>query len=77
MNLHGIDWVIVGGQSGRKPRPMEVSWVLGIQQQCEAAVVKFFFKECGGTNEKKTGRKLNRRTYDEMLLSNIRRGRNS
>jgi protein gp37 len=66
MNLEGIDWVIVGGESGRKPRPMDVDWVLDIQQQCEAAGVKFFFKQWGGTNKKKTGRELNGRTYDEM-----------
>jgi protein gp37 len=68
MNLEGIDWVIVGGESGRKPRPMKVDWVLDIQQQCEAAGVKFFFKQWGGTNKKKTGRELNGRTYDEMPL---------
>ena len=66
MNLQGIDWVIVGGESGRKPRPMNVDWVLDIQQQCELNGVKFFFKQWGGTNKKKTGRVLNGRTYDEM-----------
>jgi len=66
MNLNGIDWVIVGGESGRKPRPMDVDWVLDIQQQCEASGVKFFFKQWGGTNKKKTGRILNGRTYDDM-----------
>lgn len=66
MNLQGIDWVIVGGESGRKPRPMDVDWVLDIQQQCEQAQVAFFFKQWGGTNKKKTGRLLNGRTYDEM-----------
>ncbi|RYE51423.1 MAG: phage Gp37/Gp68 family protein [Sphingobacteriales bacterium] len=68
MNLEDIDWVIVGGESGRKPRPMEVDWVLDIQQQCEAAGVKFFFKQWGGTNKKKTGRELNGRTYNDMPL---------
>jgi protein gp37 len=66
MNLQGIDWVIVGGESGRKPRPMDVDWVLDIQQQCEQSQVAFFFKQWGGTNKKKTGRLLNGRTYDEM-----------
>lgn len=66
LNLEGIDWVIVGGESGRKPRPMNVDWVLDIQQQCERSGVKFFFKQWGGTNKKKTGRMLNGRTYDEM-----------
>ncbi|MEO8172745.1 MAG: phage Gp37/Gp68 family protein [Sediminibacterium sp.] len=66
MNLEGIDWVIVGGESGRTPRPMDVDWVLDIQQQCETIGTKFFFKQWGGTNKKKTGRLLNGRTYSEM-----------
>ena len=66
MNLKKIDWVIVGGESGRKPRAMNVDWVLDIQDQCEKAGVAFFFKQWGGTNKKKTGRKLNGRTWDEM-----------
>ena len=64
--LEGIDWVIVGGESGRKPRPMDADWVLDIQDQCDKAGVAFFFKQWGGTNKKKTGRMLNGRTYDEM-----------
>lgn len=66
MNLKKIDWVIVGGESGRKPRPMDAEWALDIQEQCERADVAFFFKQWGGTNKKKTGRLLNGRTYDEM-----------
>ena len=66
MNLKDIDWVIVGGESGRKPRPMNPDWVLDIQQQCEEKNVKFFFKQWGGTNKKKTGRILNGRTYNDM-----------
>lgn len=66
MNLKKINWVIVGGESGRTPRPMNVDWVLDIQKQCEKAGVSFFFKQWGGTNKKKTGRLLNGRTYDEM-----------
>lgn len=66
MNLKKIDWVIVGGESGRTPRPMNIDWVLDIQQQCEKAKVAFFFKQWGGTNKKKAGRELNGRTYDEM-----------
>lgn len=68
LNLRRIDWVIVGGESGRKPRPMDPDWVLDIQEQCEQAEVAFFFKQWGGTNKKKTGRVLNGRTYDEMPL---------
>lgn len=66
LNLSGIDWVIVGGESGRKPRPMKPDWVLDIQEQCQAAGVAFFFKQWGGTNKKLTGRELNGQTYDEM-----------
>ena len=72
MNLKNIDWLIVGGESGRKPRPMKVNWVLDIQQQCDASNVKFFFKQWGGTNKKKTGRILNGRTYDEMPSTEYR-----
>jgi len=66
MDLTSIDWLIAGGESGRKPRPMEQEWVIDIQQQCESAKVKFFFKQWGGTNKKKAGRLLEGRTYDEM-----------
>ncbi len=68
LNLEGIDWVIVGGESGRKPRLMQTEWVEDIQQQCEVAGVAFFFKQWGGTNKKASGRLLNGRTYDEMPL---------
>ncbi|MEX2230924.1 MAG: phage Gp37/Gp68 family protein [Cyclobacteriaceae bacterium] len=66
LNLRKIDWVIVGGESGRKPRPMNPDWVFDIQDQCESADVAFFFKQWGGTNKKKTGRELNGKTWDEM-----------
>ncbi|SRR5258706_4011032 len=66
MNLTKIDWAIVGGESGRKPRPMNVDWVLDIKDQCDKAEVAFFFKQWGGTNKKKTGRKLKGRTWNEM-----------
>lgn len=66
MNLENIDWAIVGGESGRKVRPMKVDWVIDIQEQCEASNTKFFFKQWGGTNKKKAGRELNGQTYDEM-----------
>ncbi|HMU15659.1 MAG TPA: phage Gp37/Gp68 family protein, partial [Flavobacteriales bacterium] len=56
MDLRGIDWVIVGGESGRKPRPMQEAWVLDIKRQCELFGVDFFFKQWGGTNKKKAGR---------------------
>ncbi|RYG52079.1 MAG: phage Gp37/Gp68 family protein [Chitinophagaceae bacterium] len=66
MNLSGIDWVIVGGESGQKPRPMKEEWALEILDQCKAVDVKFFFKQWGGTNKKKSGRVLRDRTWDEM-----------
>jgi protein gp37 len=66
MNLTNIDWVIVGGESGRKARPMKEDWVLDIMDQCKTNNVAFFFKQWGGRNKKKTGRLLNGRTYDEM-----------
>jgi protein gp37 len=66
LNHTGIDWVIVGGESGHKPRPMDPDWVLDIQEQCQAAKVAFFFKQWGGKNKKKAGRELNGQTYDEM-----------
>jgi len=66
MNLNEIDWVIVGGESGHNPRPIEVDWVLDIQDQCEKSDVSFFFKQWGGKNKKKNGRLLNGKTYDEM-----------
>lgn len=66
MDLTGIDWVIVGGESGRKPRRMDPDWVLDIKDQCERADVAFFFKQWGGTNKKAAGRELEGRTYDEM-----------
>ena len=66
INLDGIDWVIVGGESGHKARPMDPDWVLDIQEQCTTAKVAFFFKQWGGKNKKKAGRILEGKTYDEM-----------
>ncbi len=66
MNLDKISWLICGGESGRKPRPMDEKWVLDIQEQCKTAGVAFFFKQWGGTNKKKAGRLLNGKTFSEM-----------
>ncbi len=66
LNLKDIQWVIVGGESGRKARPMKSEWVEQIRLQCEKANVKFFFKQWGGKNKKMAGRTLNERTYDDM-----------
>ena len=66
INLEGISWAIVGGESGAGARPMAVEWVLSIRDQCRQAQVPFFFKQWGGFNKKKAGRILEGRTYDEM-----------
>lgn len=66
LKLNKIDWVIVGGESGRKARKIEKEWVEDIRLQCEKKNVAFFFKQWGGMNKKANGRELNGRTYDEM-----------
>ena len=66
LNLEDINWVIVGGESGPKARPMNEAWVREIRQQCTTASVAFFFKQWGGVNKKKTGRLLDGRTWDEV-----------
>jgi protein gp37 len=66
LDLRAIHWVIVGGESGPRARPMERVWVHSILRQCRAAGVAFFFKQWGGVRKNRTGRQLNGRTYDEM-----------
>ena len=66
LNLRGIDWVIVGGESGPGARPMEADWVRDIRDQCLRARVPFFFKQWGGPVKGRTGRVLDGRTWDEM-----------
>lgn len=66
MNLKGINWVIVGGESGPGARPLETEWVVSIRDQCLKAKVPFFFKQWGGVQKKKTGRLLDGRTWDQM-----------
>lgn len=66
LNLKGIDWVIVGGESGPKSRSMKKEWVIDLKNQCGKAKVPFFFKQWGGVRKGKTGRVLDGRTYDEM-----------
>ncbi|MGP8244464.1 MAG: DUF5131 family protein [Bryobacteraceae bacterium] len=65
IDLDGIHWVIVGGESGPGARPMNASWVRQILAQCRAARVPFFFKQWGGRQKGKAGRALDGRTYDE------------
>ena len=64
--LQHIDWVIVGGESGPKSRPMAEAWVNAIKDQCLENDVAFFFKQWGGRNKKANGRQLNGRTWDDM-----------
>jgi protein gp37 len=66
MNLKDIDWVIVGGESGRTPRPIKEEWVINIKEQCQKANVAFYFKQWGGTNKKKNGKSLQGKQYTEM-----------
>jgi protein gp37 len=66
INLIDIKWVIVGGESGRKARPIERNWVASLLHQCLKSQVPFFFKQWGGVQKKKTGRTLNGRTYNEF-----------
>lgn len=66
LNVSGIDWVIVGGESGRNPRPMNEEWVVEIKNACKENEVPFFFKQWGGTNKSKSGRLLQGKIYDEM-----------
>lgn len=66
MNLKGIEWVIVGGESGHGARPLKEEWVWNVQKQCEAVQIPFFFKQWGGVRKSLTGRELGGRTYDEF-----------
>lgn len=65
INLEGIDWVILGGESGPKSRLMDPQWVIDIRDQCLAAEVPFFFKQWGGVNKKKAGRQLEGRIWNQ------------
>jgi protein gp37 len=68
LDLSGIHWVIVGGESGHGARPLKKEWVISLQQQCHWKAVPFFFKQWGGVHKSKTGRLLDGKTYDEMPL---------
>jgi len=68
-DLRGVDWVIVGGESGPHARPMLRSWVVSIRRRCRAQHVPFFFKQWGGVRKHETGRTLDGRTYDEFPLA--------
>lgn len=66
LNLRGIDWAIVGGESGPGARPLNAEWVTEIRDQCIRSGVAFFFKQWGGVQKSKTGRTLEGRTWDQM-----------
>ncbi len=77
LDLHGIDWVIVGGESGPGARVMKQEWVTDLRDQCLEAGVPFFFKQWGGTNKKAAGRILDGREWNELpafLTTNISTG---
>ena len=63
--LDGINWVIVGGESGPGARPMRVEWARSVRDQCLAAGVPFFFKQWGGVQRTKAGRRLDGKTWDQ------------
>jgi protein gp37 len=69
LDLDGIDWAIVGGESGPGARPMDSDWVTEIRDQCVKSGVAFFFKQWGGVQKSKTGRTLEGRTWDEMPVA--------
>lgn len=66
LDLSGINWVIVGGESGPGARPMDEGWVIDLRRQCQRAGVSFFFKQWGGVHKKKAGRLLEGRTWNEL-----------
>jgi protein gp37 len=66
VNLEGIHWVIVGGESGNGARTMKLDWVLSLLRQCDSANIPFFFKQWGGVRKSRTGRLLNNRTHDDF-----------
>jgi protein gp37 len=71
LELRDMDWVIVGGESGPRARPMAREWVIPIRDQCLAAKVPFFFKQWGGRHKKRAGRLLEGRTWDQMPQSPV------
>ncbi len=68
-SLYGIDWIIVGGESGPNARPMKAEWARGLQKMAQLYNVAFFFKQWGGTNKKKAGRILDGKEWNAMPQS--------
>jgi protein gp37 len=75
VDLSGIHWVIVGGESGPGARPMNKAWVISIRDQCREQRIPFFFKQWGGVRKKATGRTLDGRTYNAMPARGTRKDR--
>lgn len=75
LDLDGIDWVIVGGESGPNARTMDPAWAIDLRDQCNRAKVPFFFKQWGGQNKKQAGRVLQGRTWDQMPGDPVARAR--
>ncbi|MBS0664383.1 MAG: phage Gp37/Gp68 family protein [Verrucomicrobia bacterium] len=73
IDLSGIQWAIVGGESGPGARPIQASWVRSIRRHCRAQRVSFFFKQWGGVRKASTGRELDGRTYDEFPAASTNR----
>ena len=71
LNLAGIDWMIVGGESGPRARPMDISWVSELRDQCQTQGVAFFFKQWGGLRPKSGGRELDGREWNEFPQSKV------
>jgi protein gp37 len=68
LDLENIDWVITGGESGPKARPIKIEWVREIRDQCKVNKIPFFFKQWGGTRKKKNGRILDGKLWDELPI---------
>jgi protein gp37 len=71
MDLNGIDWVIVGGESGPRARPIQYEWIVDVRDQCIKSQVPFFFKQWGGTNKKKAGKLLDGKIWNQMPRYNF------
>ena len=69
LDLTRIDWVIVGGESGPKARPMQKEWVVDIRDQCQQVNIPFFFKQWGGPSKKQTGRVLEGKTWNDLPVA--------